>query len=397
MGESNTDKTQSPNFNLPDRQWEYLLDRLDKEETLLFIGPGVLPFPGYNSLEDALCQYLQDKSKEEMSPFIDKFYRDDKFFMLNDRDKNESLWNFMSYYRDFFKEHQEELEEARAVLRKLAEIPFSTIITMSPNTMLEEAFGEDFAFHADFYNKKQQPKKYVSGRKDDPLLYYMRGKMTSDESMVISHNDLFDYLESIYDSKSMDGDFKKFLRNSKYYIFLGLPLESWYMQLLMRLFDFHVVNPRILALKRFGERFKGQKVVYEDLYKVKFYDSKSLDFISQLHERCQAANMLKEASGGAASANFDRDAEQFHSLLRAGHHEQSLSVLEELSVKYLGDPAKYSEYFTDLTLGASNYRSAHRNYNINLITYDKFQVEEAKLTSFLSMQFTNLKALVNEQ
>jgi hypothetical protein len=397
MGDTNTDNKKSPAFELPDRQWEYLLDRLNKEETLLFVGPGILPFPGYDSLEDALCQYLQDKSAEEMAPFVDKFYRDDKFFMLNDRDKNESLWNFMSYYRDFFKEHKEELAEARSVLRKLAEIPFSTIVTLIPNTLIEEAFGEDFAFHADFYNKKKKPQAYVPGRKTDPLIYYLRGKMTVDESMVISHNDLFDYLESIYEAKSMDADFKNLLKNSKYYIFLGLPLESWYMQLLIRVFDFHVDTPRILALKKFPEKFQDQKTVYEDLYKLKFYDSKSLDFIDQLHQHCEDNDLLKEVSGGAATANFDRDAEQFLSLLKAGHHEQSLSILEELSVKYLLEPAKYSEYFSDLTLGASNYRSAHRNYNINLITYDKFKVEEAKLTSFLNMQFDNLKALVDEQ
>lgn len=397
MGEKSTKNPESAVFSMSDRQWQYLLARLEAEETLLFIGPGILPFPGYSSLEEALCQYLQDKSKEEGTPFIDKFYRDDKFFMLNERKKDESLWNFMSYYSDFFKEHQAELQGARDVLRKLAEIPFSTIITLSPNTLLEEAYGEDFAYHTDFYNKKKKPQPYVPGRKDDPLLYYMRGKMTADESMVISHNDLFDYLESMYDAKSMDTDFKNFLKNSKYYIFLGLPFESWYMQLLMRLFAFHIDPPRIVALKQFGVQYLGQKTVYEDLYKVEFHDSKGIDFIDQLHDRCEQADLLRSASGDAASANFDRDAEQFLSLLKAGHHEQSLSVLEELSVKYLVVPADYADYFNDLTLGASNYRAAHRNYNINLITYDKFQVEEAKLTAFLNMQFANLKALVNEQ
>ncbi|MEL7425600.1 MAG: hypothetical protein AAFN81_21595 [Bacteroidota bacterium] len=397
MGEAHTDQTQQPGFQMPDRQWEYLLARLEQEETVLFIGPGILPFPGHDSLEDALCQYLQERSEEEHSPFIQKFYRDDKFFMLNEQNKDESLWNFMSYYRDFFKENDEKLEAARAVLRKLVAIPFSTIISLSPNTLIEEAFGGDFTFHADFYNKKKKPQAYVPGRREDPLVYYMRGKMSVDESMVISHSDLFDYLESIYESKSMQPEFKTALKSAKYYVFLGLPLESWYMQLILRLFDFHVVNPRILALKRFGEQAQNQKVVYEDLYKVKFYDSESREFIDQLHQRCADQDLLRKSQdGGGAAANFERDAQNFLSQLKAGHHEQSLASLEELSVKYL-EPAKNTNYFNDLMLGASNYRAAHRNYNINLITYDKFQVEEAKLTAFLNMQFQALKALVDGQ
>lgn len=397
MGETQPEDTQKLKFALPDRQWKYLLECLGKEETVLFIGPGILPFPGFNTLEDALCDYLQKKSEDEMTPFIEKFYRDDKFFRLNENDKDESLWNFMSYYRDFFKDKEVELTEARAVLRKMAEIPFSTIISMIPNTLIEDAFGEDFAFHSDFYNKKEKPNPYVQGRKDDPLLYYMRGKMTEDESMVISHNDLFDYLESIYEAKSMDTNFKSALKTAKYFIFLGLPLESWYMQLLLRLFEFHVKKPKILALKRFGDKAKNQKVVYEDLYQVKFYESESREFIDQLHTRCGADSMLRVSSEGAGVvASFERDSQNLLSLIKAGHHEQSIAELEELSVKYL-KPAEHQSYFNDLTLGASNYRSAVRNFNIGLLTPDKFQAAEAKLTAFMNMQFQALKTLVNEQ
>ncbi|MEZ4988055.1 MAG: hypothetical protein R2795_24005 [Saprospiraceae bacterium] len=395
MGQTDTNPKTA--FELPERQWEYLLDRLEKEETILFIGPGLLPFPGADSVEDALFDYLQEKSQQEALPFISKFYRDDKFFMLNERDKDESLWNFMSYYRDFFEEKKEDLAEARALLAQVAKLPFSTIITLCPDALLEEAYGDQFAFHADFYNKKKKPQPYLPGRMDDPLIYYLRGRMTVDESMIISHSDLFDYLESIYEAKSMDADLKQTLKSAKYYIFLGLPLESWYMQLLLRLFDFHLLKPRILAMKHFQEKDLSKRVVYEDLYNVNFHDHSGGAFLQELFQRCEAKGMVKQATGNAVQANFERDAEAFQSLLRAGHHEQSLANLEELSVKYLPQPAQYASYFNTLTLGASNYRSAHRNYNINLITYEQFKVEETRLVAFLNMQFEELKSLIHGQ
>ncbi|PSR14493.1 MAG: hypothetical protein DA408_04910 [Bacteroidetes bacterium] len=397
MGKEPTDSTQENSFQLPDRQWEYLLDRLEREEAVLFIGPGILPHDQHGTVEDALDEYLQEKSKAEANPFIEKFYRDDKFFMLNERDKDESLWNFMSYYRDFFTEKTNELTAARAVLDKITQIPFSTIISLSPNQLLEEAYGDKFAFHTDFYNKKKKPQPFVPGRKEDPLIYYMRGKMTADESMIISHNDLFDYLESIYEAKSMDADLKANLKAAKYFVFLGLPFESWYMQLLIRLFEFQAISPRILALKKFQDKDNSQKIVYEDLYKVQFYENDSTDFIQQLHDQCAARGLLKTASNQTAAANFDRDAEQFLSLIKAGQHEQSLASLEELSVKFLVPPANFNDYFNTLMIGASNFRSALRSYNISLITYDKYKTEEAKLVSFLNMQFQELKALVDAQ
>lgn len=384
-------------FDLPERQWEYLLDRLEKEDTILFIGPGLLPHPKAGTVEDALFEYLQAKSAEEQEPFIEKFYRDDKFFMLNERDKDESLWNFMSYYRDFFEENAADLADAKRVLSQLVQLPFSTIINLCPDTLIEAAYGDQFPFHTDLYNKKKKPNPYIPGRKENPLVYYMRGNMTADESMIISHNDLFDYLESIYEAKSMQPEFKTVLKSAKYYIFLGLPLESWYMQMLLRLFDFHLLKPRILALKRFATQDLSKRTVYEDLYKVNFHENTGAEFIQQLYDRCKVRDMLIAPTGNAVQANFEREAEAFLGLLRAGHHEQSLATLEELSVKYLPDRASHSDYFNDLTVGASNFRSAHRNYNISLITYDKFQVEEAKLIQFLNMQFNELKERVNGQ
>lgn len=395
MGETHTDKTQKPSFQLPGRQWEYLLSCLEEENIMLFIGPGILPFPGHESLEDALCEYLQQCSKDETSPFIEKFYRDDKFFMLNERDKHESLWNFMGYYRDFFKENKDKLEPAMEVLRKLAAIPFTTIMSSIPNTLIEDAFGDEFSFHTDFYNKKQKPEQYIPGTKNDPLIYYLRGKMDKDESMVISHNDLFDYLESIYEAKSIQPEFKAVLKSAKYYVFLGLPLESWYMQLIMRLFEFHVKSPRIMALKRFPETKQNQKAVYEDLYKVKFYESESIEFIDQLYEHCSEKGILKVVGERAgATANFDRDVQVFRTQLSAGHPEKSIKMFEELVNKYL----KYDDapdFFNTMFQGVGAYNLAKRQYNITEITFDKFEVAQSKLTRFLSSQVEELKTLVH--
>ena len=56
MGEQSTTNREKIVFSMPDRQWKYLLDRLQEEEALLFIGPGILPFPGYASLEEILAK-----------------------------------------------------------------------------------------------------------------------------------------------------------------------------------------------------------------------------------------------------------------------------------------------------------------------------------------------------
>ena len=191
MPDATPQKTPSQSFNLPDRNWEFLLDELDKEKVVLFIGPDLLVHKEHGTVENALNNYLLEKSKEESRPFVKKFYRDDKFFLLEDGNKNQ--WSFMSHTQDFFDAKNESLDPAREILGHIAEIPFNNIITLSPNTLLLEAFGKDFACHHNFFNKTKEEEKYVPGRKEDPLIYFLRGIMTHDESMIISHNDLFDF------------------------------------------------------------------------------------------------------------------------------------------------------------------------------------------------------------
>lgn len=261
-------------FSLPDRNWEFLLDELDKENVVLFIGPGLLLHEEHGTVENALNHYLLQKSEEESKPFIKKFYRDDKFFLLQDGNRNQ--WSFMSHSQDFFEASNESLNPARKVMRNIAEIPFSNIISLSPNTLLLDAFGEDFACHHNFFNKTKEEEKYVPGRKEDPLIYFLRGIMTHDESMIISHNDLFDFLQSVYAARSIDQNFIKDLKGATSYIFLGLSLEAWYMQLLLRIFESQNVNIDILAFKTFKDGDESQKALYEDLYNVEFHQNLSL-------------------------------------------------------------------------------------------------------------------------
>lgn len=389
------DNTNHKTFKLNEPQWEYLLACLQKEETVLFLGPGILPHTAHNTVEDALFQHLLETS-EASGGFIEKFYRDDKFFKLKEKGIEENRFFFLSSYQKFFNKDNAQLDAAREVVSKIVQIPFSTIITLCPNQLLESAYGEDYASHSDFYKKKEKPRPYIPGTKEDPLIYYMRGNIADDASMVISHNDLFDYLESIYESKSMDDTFKSDLKQAKYFIFLGLPLEAWYMQLLMRLFEFHIKTPKILALKRFTEQHNGQKLVYEDLYEMEFHDHDGPEFIEQLYKICEERSLLKAPKSNTKQASFQRDALVFQERLKNGHIVQSLTELENLSKKYLQPASEYSEYLINLSTKSSSYKKALRDYTTGFLTKPDFSVEENKLIAYLHMQFDDLQELINE-
>jgi len=386
------DKTIIP-FSLAERNWAFLLDELNKEKVVLFIGPELLPHAEHGTVENALHHYLLQKNEEERRPFIKKFYRDDKFFLLQEGNKNQ--WSFMSHSRDFFEPTNESLDTARAVLRKIAEIPFSNIITLNPDTLILEAFGKDFPKHHNFFNKTKEEEKYLPGTKADPLIYFLRGIMSHDESMIISHNDLFDFLQSVYAAKSIDQAFIKDLKEATSYIFLVLSLEAWYMQLLLRIFESQDVNVDILAFKKFKENHQSQKTLYEDLYNVEFHQNNGVDFIHQFHERCQEKGLLKKI-GNTLSANFDRDAQQFLSLHREGFHEECLEAFKELANKHLEDNKENRAFYNELPLAESNYRSVKRAFTRGGLEHEKYRIAQTKLLDHLMVLFNDLKDGCNE-
>ena len=122
------------------------------------------------------------------------------------------------------------------------------------------------------------------------------------------HDDLFDYLHSVFNSNSMHQELKTELADAYNYLFLGLPFEKWYLQLLLRVLSLH--TDKLKSLERFASRPEAptEKGLFEEQFNIEFVPDQAPAFIEELYRHCEGRGLLRplpEQSGhGTVEAAF---------------------------------------------------------------------------------------------
>ena len=211
--------------------WDDILYNLKNEKTIVFLGPKTYLSPDDRPIEHLLLDYL--KVKDPNNPYIKAYYEDGFFLFKEKKFRRRVVRQIRSFY-------QEQFENLEHFLTKLARIPFHVYINMTPDKLLGNTFKKmSVASYQDYYNMGKAPNPYSQPNKENPMIYNMLGYIGDNESLVLTHNDLFDYLRSIFVGKSMPIGLKEELYDAVQYIFLGLPFEKWYLQLLLRILELH--------------------------------------------------------------------------------------------------------------------------------------------------------------
>jgi len=129
--------------------------------------------------------------------------------------------------------------------------------------------------------------------KENPLIYNMIGSFLKDESMILSHDDLFLYLKAILGESGLPTFFKKNLAASKDLIFIGFQFNKWYMQLLLRILE---LDKAKFAFNRVAASHNPQGEVKElcaNQFNIRIIDTQIDDFIDELYKRCKQSENIK--------------------------------------------------------------------------------------------------------
>jgi hypothetical protein len=269
--------------------YEDIIDALGQGDAVLFIGPRLLVGEAGEPLEKALYRALE--VDQEDHPLIRNFYKDDGFFLLHEESHRRRL------VRQIKKFYQQEHPSASATLEKIARIPFPLIVSLNPDDLLQRAFeAQGQEYHRDSYYLKQPFQDYVQGTKERPLLYGMMGDLEKRESLVLTHKDLFNYLESIFAGKSMAPELRIQIQQARTFIFLGLPFEKWYMQLLLRVL--YYISNRLSGLEQYASAPLTEEphTLFKNEFNIKFIPDDGPAFIAELYQHCDTEGLLKPAA-----------------------------------------------------------------------------------------------------
>lgn len=296
---------------MPDKvDWNSILDKIEKEKCILFLGPGINIDSDGNSPID---MFNKDLAKRR-SDIIPAYYEDDGFFLLEAPMFREKIFD---EWERFYEKTSKERYKA------LALIPFHVIVSATPDLIMKTVFKElKIPFTFDYFFTKN-PHNVEGFSQSKPLLYNLIGSMEEPDSVVLTHDDLFNYLTGVLGEKKLPEKLRIVFRSAQTLLFLGFQFNKWYAQLILRFFDLH--KKERIANRIACERCLPQTTIalYEKEFTIEFISNDTSSFIDELYEHCKNKGILRSIP------KEERKADE----IIAESKKQRLNILKEQLLK----------------------------------------------------------------
>jgi hypothetical protein len=208
--------------------WDVLLTAIEKRTCILFLGPDAYPLADKQSVEAAMWAHTTQDAK-----LIRKFYADEGLVLLQRKAHRRS---FVEKVKHFYKDQSLDWTMLNAQLSKLVHIPFSTIVNLTFDNLLSQRFDAAELDYKEliyiFRPSKEESQELVFDNNKTAILNLL-GSLNTSDNLVLEHEDLFAFLKNLFADKDLS--FKEQLLKADCFLFVGVPFDKWYMQLLLQL------------------------------------------------------------------------------------------------------------------------------------------------------------------
>ncbi len=343
--------------------WDFIIETIKAEKCILFLGPGIFSAnSGGPTLEDALIEHLNPAENTD----IQAYYKQDHLFLFNSRArKTKTFYKIKSFYDNPF-------PEADDILGKIAEIPFHFIMNVTPDKLISRAFNKRNIRHKfHFYWKKMAPDEDIKvPNANNPTVYNMLGCIDRQESMVLTHTDLFEFFESVFAGNSLPERYKRLIKEANNFIFLGIPFERWYMQLLMRILYLHNDFDFVRYASNQSINEEVRSFCFEQ-FKIEFVPTHIHEFINSLHAKCAESSILR-----ALEEEAESPIEHLMELLGEDEVEEVLNLLRD----HLTDAGESGEeLLDDVLLMMNKYSRLSKRIVQGIIAKDEADLQSNKI------------------
>jgi len=349
--------------------WKTLADATLAQKTVLILGPEISI--NYNKPE-CMTDALNTIKQNCPAGLYLSFHEKDGFLIVGDRRAKIHAQNKVKdFYATGF---------GNEVLRKLAEIPFHLIISITPDLTMEQIFREkNFRFDSNYYSGKNLRAVDTQPTNQQPLIYHLFGSIEDAESMLICYSDLYKYIKSVFAYEYLPDHVKRqFKGNAEHIVFLGLDFEKWYYQLILNMLG--VDEDPCMQYALSAQKFDGNvKSLYEEHFKITFVSRQIDGFVDQLHAAFSPQNLRQATEAAQAQKKYNvtnivkllnaaYNATDFETLCLCNFEEVHNAFTPEQSkttrINALLDHVKRSEQYDDLLKIAKED---------NPVQFDRFQ------------------------
>ena len=287
----------------------------------MLLGPQIARTADKIPLEYALIRHLDIGNNSN----ILKYYNQDELFLFADKASKAK-----EYYK--IKEFYNTATVDQEIYQLIAGIPFHLIISVSPDLYLKKVFDQNgYKNRSLVYNKTRNPEDLAPPMKNDPVIYNLFGSIDMEESLILTHDDLFDFLLAVIGNKNLPTELRNTFQNAKNIIFLGYEFEKWYVQLLLRLLNLH--NQYYEQSKYASKNAQHVDMDVEDLckaqFRIEFIDDDTDHFVKTLHDKCQEMGLCRKGTGDVLASELS-PIEKATSYIEQDQVTEALALLKEI-------------------------------------------------------------------
>lgn len=262
--------------------WDFLVKTIKRERSILFLGPEIFKTKDGISLQAKFFKKLAEENPDKILS-----YNDDGFFLFaNSQAKTRTFLKIVDFFEESFEEE---------IIRKIAEIPFHTIVSINPDITLKRVFEKNNQVHTfEFFDKNNKKDIADAPSKDKPLLYNLFGSVTKEETLILTHDELFDYFRALMGNNVLPLELRSALESALDYVFLGFQFDKWYVQLILSLLKLHDEKYHFIRYASAMNLTEETASLCINHFKIEFIDNDTDKFVNTLHEKCGEANLLRD-------------------------------------------------------------------------------------------------------
>lgn len=289
---------------LNNKDWRRLIQTIQQDQCVLLLGPGVarndsgqpLSFGLANALAKELGEETTVPDRDNLAQVAQLYHQQEKDHLI-----------LALEAKEFYTPH---LERTSDLHRLLAKLPFTLCIQTTIDRMLANAFVQTGKDPIEEYYNWQKPHSVVleEPTTERPVVYHLYGSLGDMDSLVLTENDLLDFLVKVIKDLStlpsyITGRFKD---PKTSFLFIGFGFRNWYIRILLHLLRTQIPHSRSLALEDnafFAQPELHQTLLFFEQHLIEFKDLSWFEFAATLNQHWrQRTPAPKESANPAADA-----------------------------------------------------------------------------------------------
>lgn len=265
--------------------WKFIVRTIEKQKCILFLGPEL--FRTKDNARSKQQEFFENLALKNPQKILS--YNHDGFFLFSSPEEKTRLFKEI---KDFFEERTDE-----DLIQKIAEIPIHVLVSINPDILLKRFFVQKNYPHVfDFFDKKIKKDIVGTPTNKKPLVYNLFGSVTNLDTLILSHDDLFEYFRALMGNNVLPQELRTALEMATNYIFLGFQFDKWYVQLILSLLKLNDKQYNFIRYASANAISNEIKSLCINHYRIQFIGADNNVFINTLHDKCREAGLLRNFS-----------------------------------------------------------------------------------------------------